>query len=1144
MKLIRKNEKTKDDNPEIPDIFLGETEEQISCPSERHKAQKKLQENSEFNLSILNSTPFNMAVIDRDGTIIAVNDSWKLFTIQNKGNPLKTGVGINYLELCRSAGNEYVYNGLKAVLDMTESEFSTEYPCNSPSEERWFTLRAVPLKGKDGGAVISHINITSLKKVERELYKSQYMLQVVLDNIPQRVFWKNLNLDYIGCNKAFADDCGIAKPAEIIGKNDFDYAWKELAQSYRIDDMKVIETGISKINYEESLIKSDKSLSWVRTNKIPLRDEKGHIFGVLGTYEDVTDRKITEIEMQKTHIQLENLNKELQIRTAQAEDASRAKSDFLAQMSHEIRTPMNAIIGLGHLALRTDLSPKQRDYLSKIYSSAQSLLGIINDILDVSKIEARRMKIESVGFNLSDVFDHIKNIVSADAEEKGLDILFLLEENMPKDLIGDPLRLTQILINLVNNAIKFTEQGKVTILATLCEKDEIGVVISFSVEDSGIGMSKETIQTIFRPFTQGDSSITRRYGGTGLGLVISKNLAEIMGGEIKVESEVGKGSNFTFTAHFGLQSEQMKSVTKLPLVFISASEMSKIRILVVDDNSSVRDIMCELLSKCSFSVDAAVSGYDAIDKLERAVINSESYHMVLMDLQMPDMDGIETAVQIQNNKKLPNIPVIIMVTAFGTEKIRHRATEAGIRDFLTKPVTPAKLCDTILAALGKKSDKQGVMEGTTNNIQVKETGGGIAGGKILVVEDHVINQQVTRELLESAGFDVHIADSGQEAIRLIYDNADMPYDAVLMDIQMPEMDGYEATRQIRLDKKNRGLPIIAMTAHAMAEERLKCMDAGLNDHISKPIDPETLISTLNQWIKLRNTVTEPVIARTEPAITKAKTNVAETKISLWEPEKIEQSLSQFPSRLEGINLRAALTRLNGNASLFRQHLGCFSSEYHDAAGKIRNMLHSIIKSGDTSELKFFLHTMKGISGSIAAFTLYKNIEYLEKAVLKNIESLQKIALQGENTPDGNTQDEGVLEGFEELLQDFEKNLNTVLKSVESVEQIKEETVAIDMPNKKKKDTVREKSNNKAGRQLEDIEILPPMLHELHSLLLQNSMDALKKWQLIKEHLTESESNDLIEKVEKKLGRLDFKGVLDLIYSESPSAVGLKPSAKL
>ncbi|MBF0303062.1 MAG: response regulator, partial [Desulfamplus sp.] len=824
-------------------------------------------------------------------------------------------------------------------------------------------------------------------------------------------------------------------------------------------------------------------------------------------------------QLQQKTEELASKNEELAQKNEEIAKASGFKSQFLANMSHEIRTPMNAIIGFSGLALKTELTPKQYDYIVKVDSAAKSLLGLINDILDFSKIEADRLEMETIDFNLEEVVDTVVNIISVKAAEKEIEFINTIENDVPIYLVGDPMRLRQILINLSNNAVKFTRSGHVIIKTELVRKDDNNCQLKFSISDTGIGMTEEQIAKLFNAFTQADSSVTRKFGGTGLGLTISRRLVEMMGGDITVLSKIGKGSTFSFTADFAYNTRAQIKDYAIP------EDLKGLKVLVVDDNSSVRELLCELLAAFSFSVTPAASGADAIDEIERAEINLEPYHLVLMDMQMPDMDGIETSIKIQKDEKLSKIPVIVMLTAFGTEEIRHKATEAGISAFLTKPVTPARLVNTILSALGKRPDTKDVMQGVTKIIPVNETGS-IAGARILVVEDHIINQQVARELLEIAGFVVDIADSGQKAIKAIDDNVDTPYDAVLMDIQMPEMDGYEATRRIRSDKKNRGLPIIAMTAHAMAEERRKCMDAGLNDHIAKPIDPKNLISTLKQWINPKNTSKN---TERESAINLTKSTVVKTEATQWQPDRIEESLKLFPSKLPGINVKAALTRLNGNTSLFRQHLGCFSSEYHDAAGKIRNMLHSIIKSGDTSELKFFLHTMKGISGSIAAVSLYRSIE-----------SLEKVLLQAECTQDGTIQ-------HELALQCFENNLKTVL---ESVDQINDETAGSDInsniESNQKKYTGAEKSDNNEDAQQEDIKILTPILNQLHSLLIRNSMDAIKQWELLKDNLkssphlnirenfTENGFNELIESIENKLGRLDFKGTLDLLKTIADS----------
>ena len=568
----------------------------------------------------------------------------------------------------------------------------------------------------------------------------------------------------------------------------------------------------------------DGRIAWIHALGHVQKDADGKPTDVYGVSQDITEFKRLESEL-------------IAAKTV-AEAATKAKSDFLANMSHEIRTPMNAILGMTHLALKTDLTPKQLDYLTKTKVAAQALLGVINDILDFSKIEAGKLDMEHAEFRLESVLDNVSSLVSQKAHDKNLEFLIAAPHDLPQNLVGDALRLGQILINLVNNAVKFTEHGEVVLAVAVEARESDRVKLKFSVRDSGIGMTPEQTSRLFQPFSQADTSTTRKYGGTGLGLSISKRLVEMMGGEIRAESNFGTGSTFVFTARFGIASGESKRKHFIP-------DLAEMRVLVVDDNAQARLILSDALRGFGLRAESASSGEEAIQKVTAAGL-ADPYRVLLMDWQMPGMDGLEASRIILRGNVVKQVPKIVMVTAFGREDIQAQAEALGIDGYLLKPVSPSLLYDTLVDMFGVADQESG----RSRAAKVDGTSPVATGIRILLVEDNEVNQQVATELLESAGASVRIANHGGEAVKILTEREGAPpFDVVFMDLQMPEMDGFTATKLIRGRAALQDLPIIAMTAHALVEERQRCLEAGMNDHVSKPIDPDALFATLLRWAK-------------------------------------------------------------------------------------------------------------------------------------------------------------------------------------------------------------------------------------------------------------------------------------------------------
>jgi signal transduction histidine kinase/DNA-binding response OmpR family regulator/HPt (histidine-containing phosphotransfer) domain-containing protein len=667
-----------------------------------------------------------------------------------------------------------------------------------------------------------------------------------------------------------------------------------------------------------------------------LYDPDGEVTGAIESLRDITASK--------------RLEEELVTAKQAADEANQAKSDFLANMSHEIRTPMNAVIGMSQLALKTELSAKQRDYLTKIQSSANSLLGIINDILDFSKIEAGKMDMEEVDFNLEDVLENLGNLVTVKAgEKKNLEILFSTGADVPRFLVGDPLRLGQVLLNLVNNAVKFTEQGEIVVSSVLESRQKDKVVLRFTVSDTGIGISEEQQAKLFQSFSQADTSTTRKYGGTGLGLAISQRLVAMMDGRIWVESEEGVGSRFIFTAAFELGAEKARRQ------FVPHQDLRHMKVLVVDDNETSRNIFREMLESFSFDVALAASGAEGLSELEAAP-PGKPFKLVVLDWKMPGMDGIETARRIKVLPGLEVTPALIMATAYGREEIMRNAEQAGLDGFLIKPVNASTLFDTITQAFGRETDGREYMVTTREDAATGLQN--LAGAKVLVAEDNAINQQVAKEILEGAGLIVTLAENGQEALDAL-ETSD--YAAVLMDIQMPVMDGYEATAEIRRDDRFKDLPVIAMTAHAMAGDDQKSLDAGMQAHVTKPIDPDNLFAVLGEWIRPGGTGAPETGFREEPLAT---------------PMPPQEAAEALPDNLPGFDIPAGLRRLQGNRRLYRKLLVDFMQSYGDAGRYIRDAV-AAGRFGDAHER---VHSLKGVAGNLEARALLEATMAVESQV--------------------------------------------------------------------------------------------------------------------------------------------------------------------
>ncbi|MEO5332287.1 MAG: response regulator [Magnetococcus sp. YQC-5] len=655
---------------------------------------------------------------------------------------------------------------------------------------------------------------------------------------------------------------------------------------------------------------------------------------------------------------IETENAILQAKASEA--ANQAKSAFLANMSHEIRTPMNAVIGLTDLALQTRLPPKAHGFLSKIQTASHSLMHIVNDILDFSKIEAGKLELEAVDFWLLEVLDHVADLFRNSCRQKNIEWIVTLDKTCRLALTGDALRLQQILINLVSNAIKFTEQGEVKLQVEVAERKAASVVLKFSVHDTGIGMTQQQISGLFHPFTQADSSTTRKYGGTGLGLVISRRLVELMGGTIQVESTPGKGTLFCFTSEFIHRHDAEHNHMLIP------EDMKNLRALIVDDHASATHALCNLLSSFHFVTTVVKSGHEAVTHLSQTF---NPYQLLLVDAVMPDMDGIEIVQQIRAivESRWPGLtaPRMILLTSPTVEKSIHQLTHtAGVDALLAKPINCSILFDTIMELFGKEVSK--VYRSWAQSTNLAEMFRQLQGVRVLLVEDNALNREVARGVLEHVGIVVEEARNGQEAIHMVVENH---YDAVLMDIQMPVMDGIMATRHIRQDSRCQTVPIIAMTANAMESDKEKSLLAGMNDFISKPIHNKKLYTTLTQWIQpLPSVITPKWVKHSEP------TEVTGETLS---PPMLDGATGETlsPPILDGFDVNEALMeRFDDHFERYKTFLLTFMRDYANVIPQIRDEL----QNQNMQNVIRLVHTIKGIAGNLSAHELHQKASILEQ----------------------------------------------------------------------------------------------------------------------------------------------------------------------
>ncbi len=1024
---------------------------------------------------ILNSMTANIAVLDAEGNIISINKSWREFARQNQAPNLNAmDIGANYLAACAGSSDQQgdddarrAMVGVRDVLAGLNPAFEMEYSCHSPDHQRWFLMRVTPLNRDEGGAVVTHIDITEQKKAEEEVRRSEIRLQTVMDTIDAVVYVTDLETHEI----IFINETGRQTFGEVVGLPCWDAIQGKGGPCSFCRAHELFDDDGQPVNNLKWEVHCDRNGQWYESRDRAIKWVDGQNVR-LSMLSDITKRKAMEQELRAHHDHLHELVKEqtasikaivdtaadaiitidqqgfiltynkaaqqmfgydpdealgssvsllmpephgsrhddylrryldsgessiigastevvgkrrdgstfpmlvtvsemkvgrerrftgiarditaakqaeeeLVAAREAAEAASQAKSNFLANMSHEIRTPMNAITGFSQLCLQTELNEQQYDYINKVQESCQTLLTLINDILDLSKIEAGKMELEATTFTFRDVMDHLATMMSFRAREKELDFLIDTAIDIPPYLLGDSLRLSQVLINLTGNAMKFTDQGQILVSVTVDQDLGERVVLRFSVQDTGIGIASDKLDQLFQPFSQADSSTSRLYGGTGLGLAISKQLVENMNGEIWAESEPGRGSKFIFTVNLEkAQPPATEAAGDMPV------ELSRCRLLVVDDSTDALQLLGNYLDDAGCEVNMAESGTDALTMIEQAINEDRAYDLVMLDWKMLYLDGIDTARKIRK-KFTEQVPRLLLFSSFGYTEM-HRHLDSGLFDAtLSKPFTKHQLLTTINEAFNRTAEPPT----GADRPQAAQNTANLAGASILLVEDNEINRQLARELLKPSGASVVVAANGREALALLTAGS---FDGVLMDIQMPVLDGLNATIEIRKNPRHQDLPIIAMTANAFANDQQRYLSAGMNDCLTKPINQNEMLETLGRWIKPGR-----------------KSTVAASPAGSSPPEgKQDEPLPTIP----GVDVNAGWNRMDGDTELYFEILEKFCQGQKNALAETGLAL----ENQDINQAERLIHTLKGLCRTIGAHDAAELAAELESAVKKEL----------------------------------------------------------------------------------------------------------------------------------------------------------------
>ncbi|WP_411991249.1 PAS domain S-box protein [Agarivorans sp. DSG3-1] len=990
--------------------------------TERKKAQQKLADSERQFRTLTNNL---QCVIYRVKLVEGEAPEWLYVSeqvLEQTGYPVEDFVGPNaprrYKDLVHPDDYQESIDRSKD-LNQKGGAISQEFRIiDAHGREKHVLQKAFVSLGEEGQATFSDgaiFDISEIKQVEAQLRESEERLDSAASGAGLGMWDYYPQEDRIEVNAIYESMLGYAAGELRAG----DGLWARLKGD--------TEAWLKLIHPTDAIRNNDKLEEHLAgetdllRNEIRLRCKNGQYRWILsiGRVSELDDEG-RPIRINGIHVdinEIKQLEDQLNDARAQADSANQAKSDFLANMSHEIRTPMNAIIGMSYLALETELDNKQRNYIDKVHRSAEALLGIINDILDFSKIEAGKLDIEAIEFRLEDILDNLANLVGLRAEQKNLELLFDIDPNMPTALLGDPLRLTQILVNLCNNAVKFTEQGVVVVKIEAKETTDAQVQMYFSVSDTGIGMTPEQQAKLFKPFSQADSSTTRKHGGTGLGLAICLKLTEIMGGKIALSSQLGKGSCFYFDLPMAIQKNAKA------LRDTNNSQLSNLKALVVDDNPSAKEINVQVLQGFGISVESAASGKEALVVLQEPDV--QPFDMVFMDWKMPEMDGIETVRKIE---ALGIDLDVVMITAFGRDELSKEAKDIKIDAILTKPVTPSHLFDTVIDVrrieVFEQTRREAQQHGANQDIAH------LGGANILVAEDNEINQELITELLKTNGISCVVCGDGMQAAEYLKTHQ---VDGVLMDCQMPVMDGYTATKVIRHQLALKDLPIIALTANALAGDREKAIEAGMNDHIPKPINVNSLFSVMAKWI----TPSAPALeSAADPAITAS-----------------DNGYQALPV-VKGLDTAVGLANAAENKTLYLKLIAKFASVNNTSLVD----LQQAFQQHQTADVQRIAHTIKGVAATLGAQVVSDLAAVIElaaeqgevlseqldelashlqplQAALQQFELSSERQAQPESAVQSNVSDEEILSDLQtlsQLLDDFDSESNDFLDQHEAI----------------------------------------------------------------------------------------------------------------